>query len=210
MKKLKCTLLTTLLLTLFCPSAVLSQCFNTEEQYVQKAMDMQEQCEKIKTIVPCAVGFRDDYPFQDKVLSQADDAALIELAKNVEAFMNYHSKDSVYMDDDVQKRIEENVSIVNVKQRLINTKSLKKECVSYTKNGKTLYRGVSLRVLDIELYKEATGEIKKIENEETASTSKSDESKRNASLKTNDPDNNSAIKKIATAAGKVLLRMFGL
>jgi hypothetical protein len=168
-----------------------AQCFNTEEQYAQKVMDMLEQCEKMKNVVPCAVGFRDDYPFQDKVLGQADDNALIELAKNVEAFIKYSSKDSIYMDGDVAKRLEESVSKVNVKQRLAGTKSLKRECVLSMKDNKKLYHGASLRVLDAGLYEEALIEVNKIN---PASES--------AVLKTS--------KKYATMAGKALLKYFGI
>jgi DNA gyrase/topoisomerase IV subunit B len=192
------------LATLFIALPAFAQCFNTEEQYTQKVKDMLEQCEKMNGIVPCAVGFRDDYPFQDKVLGMADDNALIELAKNVEAFIRYHSKDSthiesdVYMEEAIAKRLEESVSKVNVKQRLANTKSLKRECVSYSKNGKTLYKGASLRVLDNELYENALNEVKE--------EAKANETEQNAAFL---KSAKKAAKKYVPLASKTILRFFG-
>ncbi|MDR2731956.1 MAG: hypothetical protein LBB36_01925 [Fibromonadaceae bacterium] len=234
MKKAKHALLTALMLALSCQLAF-SQCINTEEQFSQKAREMQEQCNKIIAMVPCAVDYKNDYPFQDKVMSLADDAALVALAKGVEAFIKYHSKDSIYMEDDIAKRLEENVSKVNVRQRLANTRSIERVCGKFDKNGKTLYYGASLRVLDPELYKEALAEIKKIEEQETVSVSSSSQvalavvssssvavpapqanaAKQNATAipQINLPKKSTSqenVKKIVTAAGKILLRVFGL
>ncbi|MDR0515792.1 MAG: hypothetical protein LBH25_01960 [Fibromonadaceae bacterium] len=200
------------------PLSVYAQCFNTEEQYAQKVRDMQEQCNKIIAMVPCAMGYSDNYPFQDMVLRDADDNALVNLAISVEAFIKYHSSDSIYMDKDISDRLKESVSKVNVKQRLINTRSLQGECASFIKDGKTLYRGASLRVLDPELYKQARAEISKIEKEEAAVSSSSVSvpvPQDNAAKQQNEvPKINllkkftNTAKKYAPLAGKTILRFF--
>jgi hypothetical protein len=137
-----------------------AQCFNAEKQYEEKVKEMIELCEKMKSVVPCAVGYSpNDYPHLDKVLSVAGNNALIELAVNAEAVVKYRFKDSAYTesdfykDEDVAKRLGESVGKVKAEQIIKNTKSLKGECFSFTKNGKTLYRGASLRVF-AELYDE--------------------------------------------------------
>jgi hypothetical protein len=83
----------------------------------------------------------------------------MELAINREAIVQYRSKDSAYTesdfykDEDVAKRLGESVGKVKAEQIIKNTKPLKGECFSFAKNGKTLYRGASLRVF-AELYDE--------------------------------------------------------
>jgi len=214
MKAHNITVLIAILLIL--PLATFAQ--HTEAQLFAKQQAMQNECDKISKVVPCAIGIGDvdDLPL---ALESAENDARYKLAQSLKVFVSYAVKDTAFIDGVVSKKFKEvsgKISIDSI--ALINSQTRgNPEYGEITKKGETFYRVIILMVLDPQLYEEAKMEITPTPQPQSSqsialASSSSQATQPNQKPNTQLPDNikhKIDYKKIATKTATLLLKIAG-